>query len=373
MQASPVPGDCVAVLSVREAVSQSTGRFPTYCEPREVGCFSMVGEQPCWVDGAAMLKYLRMPSSPDQLRWDLNRGYETAVRWDLLKGKKIHNLLRWLAYQASNPAAEPGPERPFVQAPPLQQSLLADTDFVCGRGTLARIACTPYDKRNDWRLVACRHRGTIFLCSSLTDAYRQLRLDDKADPERDRPAYWGYKFEQFMAASETSDTDGSSSTAGYIELKTLCPERQAHSFHRFKLLRWWAQSFFAGTPQVICGFRDKQGIVHFVKEFNVREMPRDCKGLWSDAVCLNFTDQVLSFIKRHVNEDNPEEFYVFQYVPSSDKVVCTHLTEPGEFAFMPTWYLEPHDAKQRVSRHGEPSVRLCDKCNVDVALHSDLQ
>lgn len=369
-----------------------------------------------------MLKYLRMPSSPDQLRWDLNRGYETAVRWDLLKGKKIHNLLRWLAYQASNPAAKPGPERPFVQAPPLQQSLLADTDFVCGRGTLARIACTPYDKRNDWRLVACRHRGTIFLCSSLTDAYRQLRLDDKADPERDRPAYWGYKFEQFMAASEPGGEpnvqamvnereachivvrsrlashsllvaaqvdcadhpalerckqnkrmDGSSSTAGYIELKTLCLERQAHSFHRFKLLRWWAQSFFAGTPQVICGFRDKQGIVHFVKEFNVREMPRDCKGLWSDAVCLNFTDQVLSFIKRHVTEDNPEEFYVFQYVPSSDKVVCTHLTEPGEFAFMPTWYLEPHDAKQRVCRRGESSVRLCGKCNVDVALHSDLQ
>ncbi|KAH9382017.1 hypothetical protein HPB48_016622 [Haemaphysalis longicornis] len=277
MDASPVPGDYVATLSVYEAVSQSAGRFLTGRKPREVGCFSIVGEQPCWVDGAAMLKYLRMPSSPDQLCWDLNMGYETAVRWDLLKGKKIHNLLRWLAYQASNPAAEPW-----------QQSLLANTDFACGRGTLARIACTPYDKSNDWRLVACRHRGTIFLCSSLTDAYRQLRLDDKADPERDRPAYWGYKFEQFMAASEPGGepnvqamvnereachivvrsrlashsllvaaqvdcadhpvlerckqnkrTDGSSSPAGYIELKTsqLCLERQAHNFHRIPVAK----------------------------------------------------------------------------------------------------------------------------------------
>lgn len=42
---------------------------------------------------------------------------------------------------------------------------------------------------------------------------------------------------------------------------------------RFKLIKWWAQSFLVGIPQIICGFRDDEGIVHRLEKFNVQEIP----------------------------------------------------------------------------------------------------
>ncbi|XP_077536456.1 decapping and exoribonuclease protein-like [Haemaphysalis longicornis] len=417
MHASAVPGDYVATLSVRDTASRSAGEFPNYSKPRLIGCYSQVGEQKRWVDGPAMLKYLRMPSRPDELHWDLNIGYEMAIRRDFLKSDMLYSLLRWLAchrHQCSpNAVVEPRPEKTFLPAQPQPQSLLAKTDFVVNRGLLARIACTPYEEVEDWRLVACRHGGTLYLCQVMTDACRLQRLNDKADPRSDRMTFWGYKFEQFMGACEPDGkpdvlevldendeccivvrscleshsllmgaevdcfdplalqrcrfADGSS-TAGYVELKTSAPclvEYQASKFRRYKFLRWWAQCFLVGIPRVICGFRDEAGIVRCVEEFDVLEMPRESKRLWSDAVCLNFCDQVLSFIKRHVTEDNPEEFYLFQYLPSYREIVCTHLTDPGEFAFLPRWYLEPPGTKLCVCRRGKACVCSGEKRNTE--------
>ncbi|KAL1473880.1 hypothetical protein MTO96_021781, partial [Rhipicephalus appendiculatus] len=36
--------------------------------------------------------------------------------------------------------------------------------------------------------------------------------------------------------------------------------------------------------------------------------------------------------------------YLFQYLPSSREIVCTHLADPGEFAVLPDWYLQAFDA-----------------------------
>lgn len=47
--------------------------------------------------------------------------------------------------------------------------------------------------------------------------------------------------------------------------------------HRFKLLKWWVQSFLVGIPRVLCGFRDDNGLVGTLEEFSVREMPHRAK------------------------------------------------------------------------------------------------
>lgn len=46
---------------------------------------------------------------------------------------------------------------------------------------------------------------------------------------------------------------------------------------RFKLLKWWAQSFLVGIPRVLCGFRDDDGKVGTIEELSVREMPHRAK------------------------------------------------------------------------------------------------
>ncbi|XP_037518555.1 decapping and exoribonuclease protein isoform X1 [Rhipicephalus sanguineus] len=388
-QKCPVPGDYVASMCVRDAVEQSNGKFPSFREPREIGNFSLVGEQRDYVDGAAQIKYLRMPNQRHRLMWDLNRGYEVAVRRDRSVNERLDNLLRWilrnkdkfLLSSAARPSGEPPAET---------QSL--HTDFVCYRGLLTRLACTAYEAREDWLLAACRFRGSIYLCAFETDAERRRRLEDAADPRRDRMSFWGYKFEQYMVSVEPegvpdvdavvneceeycivvrsrleshslvfgAEVDGvdprvhrhgrqsqPGSTGCYIELKTsrdCLSEQQYRNFCRFKMLKWWAQSFLVGIPRVLCGFRDDNGVVGTLEELDVREMTHRAKGMWSGAVCMNFCNQLLSFIKKHATQDDPEVVYLFQYLPSSREIVCTHLADPGEFAVLPDWYLQAFDA-----------------------------
>lgn len=43
-------------------------------------------------------------------------------------------------------------------------------------------------------------------------------------------------------------------------------------FHRFKLLKWWAQSFLPGVPRVVAGFRDHDGVVVSVETFHISKI-----------------------------------------------------------------------------------------------------
>ena len=71
-----------------------------------------------------------------------------------------------------------------------------NTDFVTWRGHLVKILCTPYEKRDSWRLDACKYNGTIFICEVETDMHKKQRL---CQSERQKQmCYWGYKFEDYM-------------------------------------------------------------------------------------------------------------------------------------------------------------------------------
>ncbi|XP_077540693.1 decapping and exoribonuclease protein-like [Haemaphysalis longicornis] len=396
----PVPGDYIASLCVRDAVNNSDGKFPSFREPREIGNFSLVGERREFVEGAVQMKYLRMPSHRHRLMWDLNVGFETAVRRDRSVNERLDSLLRWILrnrdkFALSSTGRPPSAETP---PPPLENKSL-HTDFVCYRGLLTRLACTAYEAKEDWRVAACRHRGTVYLCAFETDAERQRRLDEEACPRRQRMSYWGYKFEQYMVSAEPggapdpeavlneceeycvvvrsrleshslvfgAEVDAvdprsthhrhssggnkeaaaastqPGSTAAYVELKTsrdCLSEQQYRNFCRFKLLKWWAQSFLVGIPRVVCGFRDDNGLIGTLEEFDVREMTHRAKGMWSGAVCMNFCNRLLSFIKKHAAQDDPGVVYLFQYLPESKEIVCTHLSDPGEYFVLPDWYLQ---------------------------------
>lgn len=41
---------------------------------------------------------------------------------------------------------------------------------------------------------------------------------------------------------------------------------------RFKLLKWWAQSFLPGVPRVVAGFRDHDGAVVSVETFHISKI-----------------------------------------------------------------------------------------------------
>ncbi|KAH9382016.1 hypothetical protein HPB48_022241 [Haemaphysalis longicornis] len=371
----PVPGDYIASLCVRDAVNNSDGKFPSFREPREIGNFSLVGERREFVEGAVQMKYLRMPSHRHRLMWDLNVGFETAVRRDRSVNERLDSLLRWILRNRDKFALSSTGRPPSAETPPpplenkrqgitVTDSVIAcfkkcfrfetlnnttgtvafvgkhvrclHTDFVCYRGLLTRLACTAFEAKEDWRVAACRHRGTVYLCAFETDAERQRRLDEEACPRRQRMSYWGYKFEQYMVSAEPggapdpeavlneceeycvvvrsrleshslvfgAEVDAvdprsahhrhssggnkeaaaastqPGSTVAYVELKTsrdCLSEQQYRNFCRFKLLKWWAQSFLVGIPRVVCGFRDDNGLIGTLEEFDVREMTHRAK------------------------------------------------------------------------------------------------
>lgn len=57
---------------------------------------------------------------------------------------------------------------------------------------------------------------------------------------------------------------------------------------RFKLMKWWAQSYLVGIPRIICGFRDDEGIVKNLQTFKTVEIPKETQVICTRARKLNF-------------------------------------------------------------------------------------
>ena len=64
-------------------------------------------------------------------------------------------------------------------------------------------------------------------------------------------------------------------SGAYVELKTnklLASKRLVGTFERFKLFKFWVQSYLVGTPKVIVGFRDEDAL-RKVQAFDTLELP----------------------------------------------------------------------------------------------------
>lgn len=79
-----------------------------------------------------------------------------------------------------------------------QCELFSFADFVCWRGLLTKLLCTPYEKLEGWKIAVCRFRGTLYMCEFDTEEKLQDdRFDDKRQQEM---CYWGFKFETYITA-----------------------------------------------------------------------------------------------------------------------------------------------------------------------------
>lgn len=108
---------------------------------------------------------------------------------------------------------------------------------------------------------------------------------------------------------------------------------------RNTLLGMWAVARLAGAPKVLCGFIDDDGILFSILNYDVSTIPEMAKGQWSEVIVMKFGQEMLSFIKEHVEENDERSVYLFEYVPSSSEVVCKRLTDPGSRYGFPDWFL----------------------------------
>ena len=120
-----------------------------------------------------------------------------------------------------------------------------------------------------------------------------------------------YGAEMDAYKSETHKLDKSDPTKllnpdKFVELKTsriIENQRQDRNFRKFKLLKWWAQSFLVGTKQLVCGWRDDDGVVSDLETFLIQEIPKSAVD-WKPNVCFNFLSSFLTTLKRSITEDD---------------------------------------------------------------------
>lgn len=115
----------------------------------------------------------------------------------------------------------------------------------------------------------------------------------------------------------------------YVELKTsrlIESSRQYYNFRRFKLLRYWIQSFIVGVPYIVVGYRDDKGSVHSMERLRVNELPRQCEDVWNAFMCLAFADNLLSFVRNNVT---PNRTYNLTYSHPFNNVELKEVRAPS--------------------------------------------
>ena len=63
---------------------------------------------------------------------------------------------------------------------------------------------------------------------------------------------------------------------GNVQPSLWCIESDSHSSApRYKLMKFWAQSFLVGVPRIVCGFRDDEGLVKSLQTFKTTDIPNE--------------------------------------------------------------------------------------------------
>ncbi|UYV80923.1 DXO [Cordylochernes scorpioides] len=267
--------------------------FPLYQQPVEIGNFSIDGSRNYCPD-PHNLKYLHLPPSTRNLQLDLNRGFENAIKKDFYNFERLDSIIKWIALNKES-----------VQTRP--------PNFVFYRGLMTTLLCTPYEKKEPWCIGATLFRNTIYLCKFPTEY--DFRQQERRTERDERMAFWGLKFEQYLMAgspteepnpetqlnqneeycivvktrlnghkivmaAEVDGLEGSSrhpgSTSNYIELKTtrlITTDVQDYNFCKYKLIKWWSQSFTVGIKRIYAGFRDDEGIVRSLRVYDIKSIP----------------------------------------------------------------------------------------------------
>ena len=129
----------------------------------------------------------------------------------------------------------------------------------------------------------------------------------------------------------------------YCELKTskvIESDRDRINFEKFKMLKFWAQSFLLGVPRIIVGFRDNMGILKREEEFETLRIPgmvRQGSNSWDGNVCINFAGEVLAFIRASITSQG---VYRIRYQARASTVEVFRVIDEGHGEILTKEFIE---------------------------------
>ena len=146
-----------------------------------------------------------------RVQLDLNQGLESAVRKPAsAQNEKIDRLLEWIlqnrnVFQIQGSPTKPPPPNDDDDGKPDETPVVKldtlSTDFVCFRGLLTALMCTPYERRDGWEFNAVKFKNTIYLCAVETEQKRAQRQNETQ--RQKEMCSWGFKFEQYVLSEQT--------------------------------------------------------------------------------------------------------------------------------------------------------------------------
>lgn len=349
------------------------GPFPFAWHPVEVGHFSLDAQR-CYYGDDHQLRYYAPPSSSNPFpRFDLLDGYhDRYVPWNEGVREGLEKVLKWIAQNNKQ-----------LQDKEKRQPL--SVDYVTLRGHLRKVLTTPYETREGWQLAVSLFCGTLYLSEIVPEA---VQRQQKQCSERDKQqTYMGFKFEKYMCADTQNGAPDPSAVVNtheafctviqvqmgshsllfsaevdctdplspwpdppgcYVELKTTramqsCAHRR--NFYKYKMIKWWAQSFLSGVPQIVVGYRDDTDSIVELKTIKTADIPETVKKLigeeqncWKANVCMNFLMSFLDFVKKVVTTDDPKLVHLFEWEPEGPVSYTVH--RDSEYTFLPEWYVK---------------------------------
>ncbi|XP_044485825.1 NAD-capped RNA hydrolase DXO1 [Mangifera indica] len=316
----------------------------TLQEPCELACYSRVEGGQVYNDDRSLRLFKRLIS--EDVGADLNQGYDTFIEKKDLGSEGFGDLLACIRDKNI----------------PLQ-----NMHFVTFRNNLNKILATAYIRHEPWEMGVHKRNGVVYV-----DVHK---LPERPKSELDRRrCYWGYCFES-LATEDPRRADGEgihnvdanveycaviktklgahrllmgaemdccdSTDEGrrfYVELKTS-RELDYHTEERYekeKLLKFWIQSFLAGVPFIVVGFRDDSGRLVRTERLRTKDITHrvKMKNYWQGGVCLAFADEVLCWLYGTVKDN---EDYILQFAPPFNRLEL----------------LQAHSCPEEITKHVE--------------------
>ncbi|CAG9575853.1 unnamed protein product [Danaus chrysippus] len=318
-------------------------QFPNFGKPKIIGYI-----------GLENLKYVQSIEEKN-VNYDLNLGIEQAKRKPPDLDVKLTELLKFLL------------ENERLLNLPVHNDL-ESAQFFCYRGLLTCIACTPYEKREPWKIAVILYKDKPDKApdpSGPVDETEEFSLVFTTNLNRHKIVYGaemdGIRCDQSHVSLPPSSKNPQEvlkylSTKNFVELKTnrhIEFSRQELNFKKFKTIKWWCQSFLTGVETILCGCRNDSGIVEELKMYRVNDLPKISKKFWDPSVCFNFLDDFFTFVKRclareikrkhgskglHNIQSLPMISLLFEWHPEESVHVSDYSHEDDPILF--DWFLE---------------------------------